>query len=53
MRKELVEIHEHLMKVSVSGESIEPMFMALVKLAGLINYMPEEEEGANEPNTDQ
>lgn len=53
MRNDLIEIHEHLMRITVSGESVEPLFMALVKLAGLINAMPEREEGQDEQNIDQ
>lgn len=44
MRDELIQIYELLMKVNVCGESIDPMYKALVRLTTMISDLPEGEE---------
>ena len=48
MKKELIEAHDHFMRVPVSGPAIEPMYLGLLKLTQVINSLPDEPEVAME-----
>ena len=42
-KAQLIKVHNLLMEVSVKGDSVEKLYMALIELTNIINSLPNEE----------
>lgn len=42
-KDKLIKVHNLLMGVSVKGDSVEKLYMALIELTSIINSLPNEE----------
>lgn len=48
IKKQLIEAHNLFMRVTVSGENLEPMYMGLATLTNVINNLPDDEQEKEE-----